>query len=123
MRQHPLDFILIEGAGGWFVPLNDNETMADLCIALEIPIILVVGLKLGCLNHALLTQQAISDAGLNLAGWVGNQIDPKMEFIEENLDTLKQSMNAPCLGNLLYSPIDPVKNAKETLTLPNLNHA
>ena len=92
------DLTLVEGAGGWRVPLNDRQTLADLAIALGEPGILVVGLRLGCINHALLTAEAIAAAGLQLAGWVANQVDPRMDRQQHNLDTLKARMPAPLLG-------------------------
>ena len=92
------DLTLVEGAGGWRVPLNDHQTLADLAIALGEPVILVVGLRLGCINHALLTAEAIAADGLQLAGWVANQVDPQMDRQQHNLDTLKALMPAPLLG-------------------------
>ncbi len=92
------DLTLIEGAGGWRVPLNERETLADLAIALQTPVILVVGMKLGCISHTLLTVEAIKRDGLRLAGWVANRIDPDMSEFEANLDTLKSSLAAPLLG-------------------------
>jgi len=91
-------FTFIEGAGGWLVPLNDNETLADVATALNTGVILVVGLRLGCINHALLSAAAIEAAGLNLVGWVGNCIDPDMPARESNIATLKQRITAPLLG-------------------------
>ena len=92
------DFVIVEGAGGWFVPLDDGETLADLCIDLGLPVILVVGMKLGCLNHALLTEAAIAGAGLRVAGWVANSVNEVMPFLEENVRTLRSRLTAPCLG-------------------------
>ena len=92
------DVVLVEGAGGWRVPLNAQETLADLARAIAAPVVLVVGLRLGCLNHALLTAEAIRADGLTLAGWVANSIDPQMACREENIDTLRQRLNAPLLG-------------------------
>lgn len=94
------DLTVVEGAGGWKVPLNGQETLADLVRLLDIPVILVVGMKLGCLNHALLTAQAIAADGLPLAGWVANRIDPDMARYQENLDTLKQLLPAPLLAEM-----------------------
>jgi len=94
----PHDLAVIEGAGGWLVPLNETETCADLCIALELPAILVVRMKLGCLNHALLTAAAIRAAGGTLAGWVANCADADMPAQRENIDALRQRMAAPLLG-------------------------
>lgn len=92
------DFTLVEGAGGWRVPLNPAETLADLARALGLPVILVVGVRLGCLNHALLTAEAIARDGLPLAGWVANTLDPDMDRLGENIDALGQRLRAPCLG-------------------------
>ena len=90
--------VVVEGAGGFFVPLNETQTLADLAVQLNIPIILVVGMRLGCINHALLTVEAIQSRGLCLTGWVANQIDPNFEMFEENLASLKKRIVAPCLS-------------------------
>jgi len=90
--------VVVEGAGGFFVPLNEAQTLADLAVQLNIPIILVVGMRLGCINHALLTVEAIQSRGLCLTGWVANQIDPNFEMFEENLASLKKRIVAPCLS-------------------------
>lgn len=92
------DIVIVEGAGGFLVPLNAQQTGADLACALNLPVILVVGMRLGCLNHALLTAQAIRAAGLTLAGWVANGIDPQMMVLEENIATLEQRLDGPLLG-------------------------
>lgn len=92
------DFGVVEGAGGWRVPLNGEETLADLARALGLPVILVVGLRLGCINHALLSAEAIRADGLRLAGWVANQVDPAMERLEANIATLDARLHAPRLG-------------------------
>lgn len=89
------DAVLVEGAGGFHVPLNDRETGADLAVKLGLPVLLVVGLRLGCLNHALLTAEAIRARGLTLAGWVANRIDPAMAASDENVDTLRERLGAP----------------------------
>ena len=93
-----IDFAIVEGAGGWFVPLNASETLADVCLDLGAHAILVVGMKLGCLNHALLTAHAIAEAGGELAGWVANCPGPEMPVFEENVATLRERLSAPCLG-------------------------
>jgi dethiobiotin synthetase len=90
--------VVVEGAGGFFVPLNETQTLADLAVQLNIPIILVVGMRLGCINHALLTVEAIQSRGLCLTGWVANQIDPSFEMFEENLASLKKRIVGPCLS-------------------------
>lgn len=94
------DFTLIEGAGGWRVPLSDRANLSDLAMALQLPVILVVGVRLGCINHALLTAEAIAQDGLQLAGWVANIIDAKTSRLEENLATLAERLPAPCLGRV-----------------------
>lgn len=94
------DFTLIEGAGGWRVPLADQANLSDLAIALGLPVILVVGVRLGCISHALLTAEAIAQDGLQLAGWVANIIEPKTSRLEENLATLAERLPAPCLGRV-----------------------
>lgn len=100
----PADFVLIEGAGGWRVPISPSETMADIAKQLELKVILVVSLKLGCLNHALLSAEAIRRDGLEIAGWIGNQAEPqKMSYEEQNIATLKSALVAPCLGILPYA--------------------
>jgi dethiobiotin synthetase len=94
------DVLVVEGAGGWLVPLEFPETMADLAAALGLPVVLVVGMRLGCLNHALLTARAVRASGLPLAGWVGNLIDPQMPRLEQNLATLSERLDSPCLGRV-----------------------
>jgi|TARA_B110000977_G_scaffold91932_1_gene121893 dethiobiotin synthetase len=89
---------LVEGAGGWRVPVNERETLADLAIALSMPVVLVVGMRLGCINHALLTVEAITRDGLKLAGWVANCVDPTMVQLEANVVTLQNRIQAPMLG-------------------------
>lgn len=92
------DLLVIEGAGGWLVPLGDEFDLSDLAAQLDQPIVLVVGMKLGCLNHALLTAQAIRQRGLVLAGWVANSIDPHYSHVQQNLDSLQQRIQAQLLG-------------------------
>lgn len=94
------DFTLVEGAGGWRVPLSDHANLSDLAIALELPVILVVGVRLGCINHALLSAEAIARDGLQLAGWVANIIEPRTSRLEENLASLAERLPAPCLGRV-----------------------
>lgn len=96
------DVVIVEGAGGFLVPLNTKKTLADLAVKLDLPIILVVGMRLGCINHALLTVEAIQNRGLKLAGWVANQIDPNMPVFEENLTTLRRHIFAPCVNVLKW---------------------
>jgi len=98
------DVIIVEGAGGWLAPLDATRTFADLAARWQLDVILVVGLRLGCLNHALLTAEAIEARGLKLAGWVGNSVDPDFERREANVDTLRSRLAAHCLGVFPYSP-------------------
>jgi len=94
------DFTLVEGAGGWRVPLGEQATLADLPVALDLSVILVVGVRLGCINHALLTAEAIACDGLRLAGWVANVLDPQTSRLDDNLRTLTERLAAPCLGQV-----------------------
>lgn len=96
------DTVIVEGAGGFLVPINQKQTFADVAQALDLPIILVVGMRLGCINHALLTIDAIQTRGLRLAGWVANESQPGMQMFEENLLSLQQRISAPCLSVVRY---------------------
>ncbi|HYF97868.1 MAG TPA: dethiobiotin synthase [Coxiellaceae bacterium] len=98
--EQNVDCIVIEGAGGWLVPLNDQEYLADFAEALAAEIILVVGMRLGCINHALLTLRDIEQRGLSLAGWIANCIDPDMLHLEENIEFLQAHISAPLLATL-----------------------
>lgn len=100
--QAGYEFMVVEGAGGWRVPLGPYESLADLAIALKLPVVLVVGLRLGCINHALLTAEAIAADGLPLVAWVANQVDETMPRVEENLASLARRFKAPCLGYIPY---------------------
>ena len=93
-------FTLIEGAGGWRVPISEREYLSDVVRQLKLPVILVVGMKLGCLNHALLTAEAIHRDGLTLAGWVANTLDPAMPMRAENVATLQDALGSPLLADL-----------------------
>lgn len=97
------DIVIVEGAGGFCVPLNDTETSADLACALALPVVLVVGMQLGCLNHALLTAEAIRTRGLVLAGWVANHIDAAMPYADENVAALQARLHAPMLARIAFS--------------------
>lgn len=97
------DIVIVEGAGGFLVPLSGTQSMADLAAVLNIPIILVVGMKLGCINHSLLTVEAIQARNLTLHGWVANQLEQNMPALAENEATLAQKIKAPKLFSLGYS--------------------
>jgi dethiobiotin synthetase len=104
--------VVVEGVGGWLVPLAPQLFAADIAKQWQLPVILVVGLRLGCLNHALLSARAISADGCRLLGWIGNCIDPAMDALEENLATLRDLLPAPCLGVLPYG-VAPAQAASE----------
>jgi dethiobiotin synthetase len=94
------DIALIEGVGGFRVPLTDTWDTADLAVDFDLPVILVVGLRLGCINHALLTAEAVRARGLRLAAWVANTVDPHQPHVADNLASLQAGLKAPCLGHL-----------------------
>lgn len=94
------DFLVVEGVGGFCVPLDDRLDTVDLARAVGLPVVLVVGLRLGCLNHALLTAQAIDASGLELVGWIANSLDPTMAVAHENIAALESRLAAPLLGRL-----------------------
>jgi dethiobiotin synthetase len=114
------DFTLVEGAGGWRVPINPSETMADLVQALQTPVILVVGMRLGCLNHALLTVEAIRQDGLPMVAWVANCLDVNMRATDENIQTLQQRIPAPCLGVVPFMNQPTPEKFAEYLSLSGL---
>ncbi|WP_062263939.1 dethiobiotin synthase [Endozoicomonas arenosclerae] len=118
MTRHDLSFI--EGAGGWRVPLNDREMLADLAKNMNVPVILVVGMKLGCISHSLLTVESILQSGCQLAGWVANQVDPEMSRFEENVETLKAMIPSPCLGVVPWMDDSQKNNAASCLDLSPL---
>jgi len=96
------DVTLVEGAGGWLVPLNDVQMLSQIAGQLKMDVIMVVGLKLGCINHALLTAQAIKSSGCNLVGWIANEPFAQMTCKDENLETLHRFIKAPCIGHIGY---------------------
>ncbi|MFG0382233.1 dethiobiotin synthase [Pseudomonas sp. zbq_18] len=114
------DFTLVEGAGGWRVPLAGQESLSDLARALGLPVILVVGVRLGCINHAVLTAEAIRRDGLHLAGWVANIVDPQTSRLQDNLVTLAERLNAPCLGQVPHLEVPAPAAIATHLRLPEL---
>lgn len=94
------DFVLVEGAGGWFSPVDTQWLNVDLAHLLNLPVLLVVGVRLGCINHALLTAQAIKQSGLECAAWLAVVLDPGMDAIQSNLDYLRERLEMPCMGVL-----------------------
>jgi dethiobiotin synthetase len=109
------DFVIIEGAGGWRVPISDRETLADVAVQLRVGVLLVVGMRLGCINHALLTAEAIARDGLHLAGWIANQPGPSMDSYQENLESLRRLLPAPLLGEVPH--ILPFDAGKASMSL------
>lgn len=98
------DWLQVEGAGGWFTPLSSRATFADWVIAEQLPVILVVGIKLGCINHAMLTAHAVKHAGLRLAGWIANDVQPQGKRHAEYIATLRDVLKAPMLGEIPFYP-------------------
>ena len=107
------DYVIVEGAGGWFAPLNDEQFIADLAALLALPVVLVVGLRLGCLNHALLTVAAIRQRGLILGGWIANHIDPEFSRVPDNLATLARHIGMPAIATVAHA-----QAAHSSLRLP-----
>jgi dethiobiotin synthetase len=99
------DVVIVEGAGGWLAPVSDSLSMADIAFALGLPVVLVVGLRLGCLNHALLSADAVRATGLVLQGWYANQIEPQFEPLGDYLDSLRLRLAAPQLGFIAYGEV------------------
>jgi dethiobiotin synthetase len=102
--QQQSDQVIVEGVGGWRVPLSDTLSVSDLPVLLDLPVVLVVGMRLGCLNHALLTIESIQQAGIKVAGWIANSIDPEFDVPQDNLQTLKSRLDAPCLALIPHLP-------------------
>lgn len=117
--QAQADAVVIEGVGGWLAPLSDTLMQADLVRALDVPVVLVVGLRLGCLNHAYLSARAIAADGCRLAGWIGNAIDPDMARREDNLALLAASLPVPCWGVLPHAEKADPAGLSRLLQLPD----
>ena len=114
--------VIVEGAGGFCVPLTPQIDLADIAARLQLDVILVVGLRLGCLNHAFLTAEAIAARGLRLAGWVVNQIDPAMPHQAANIEALRERLPAPCLGSLPWMSVPSAALAADKLDFSPLPH-
>ena len=112
------DIVCVEGVGGWLVPLNGRETVADLAVSLGLGVVLVVGMRLGCLNHALLSARAIEADGARLAGWVANCMPPAADYLDENINALKSMVNAPLLGVVPAMPLSVASQVAVTFDLP-----
>ena len=126
LQQKQADVLLVEGAGGWRLPLGADlqgkqQYLSDFAIQHKLPVILVVGIRLGCLNHALLTAEAIRSDGLELAGWVANQIDSNIPYRDENIQSLQKQLNAPFIGSV--PKLEEPEQAQEFLDLRSLLHS
>lgn len=117
------DCTVVEGVGGWRVPLGPDGEVADLALHLNLPVVLVVGLRLGCLNHAALTTADIRRCGVPFAGWVGSVVDAGFERLDENLQTLCHILPEPCLGVLPHAPHATLDNVARDLRIPGLSPA
>jgi len=112
--------LIVEGAGGWLAPLDSSRAFADLAVHWQMDVVLVVGMRLGCLNHALLTAESIERRGLRLRGWVANSIDPKFERLPENMSSLEGRIAAPCLGIFSFEPHADPKTLARALAVDAL---
>lgn len=113
-QQLPVQHLLIEGAGGWLLPLNEQRYLADWVAEQQLPVILVVGMKLGCLNHAMLTVREIARSGCHLLGWVANCIDADMALLQQNIADLQQRINVPCLAVVPHDADDNLYSSLAT---------
>ncbi len=112
--------IIVEGVGGFLVPVNERQDTSDLAKLLGLPVILVVGMRLGCINHALLTRQAIQQTGLPLAGWVANCIDPDTLVLDENIAALRQRLDCPLLSVVPYVAVPDMKVLSQSIDISKL---
>ena len=112
------DAVVVEGVGGWAAPLSSSLMQADLVRALDVPVVLVVGLRLGCLNHALLSARAIAADGCRLVGWIANAIDPGMDAVEGNIAMLAARLPAPCWGRLPFDPAADAAASSRSIQIP-----
>jgi dethiobiotin synthetase len=113
------DLVVVEGAGGWLAPMDDGLDQGDFARAIEAPVVLVVGLRLGCLSHARLSARAIVDDGFALLGWIGNTVDPAFAERDAYVDLLRDALPAPCLGVLPFAPGEDAAAMAEWLSLPD----
>jgi dethiobiotin synthetase len=115
-----VDVVVVEGVGGWMVPINESGTVADLAQRLELPVINVVGIRLGCINHALLTIKAIQSSGVGFKGWIANHIEPSIECAEEIIQTLAERIDSPLLGINPYCPACTADDVAKVLICEDL---
>ena len=112
------DVMIVEGAGGWLAPLDQGRNFADLVARWNLDVILVVGLRLGCINHTLLTAESIERRGIKLKAWVGNRVDPEFPRAQATIETLRERLAAPCLGIVPFAPGGTAADAPAPLPLP-----
>ena len=118
LRQQ-VDTLVVEGVGGWDAPFAEDIEQRDLIRALDLPVVLVVGLRLGCINHARLTARAIAADGFRLLGWIGNHVDPTFSAAADNLTILERHLDAPCLGRIPHAPGATAADNAQHLHWPN----
>tara|TARA_R110000744_G_scaffold17891_3_gene48257 strand:+ start:5508 stop:6302 length:795 start_codon:yes stop_codon:yes gene_type:complete len=128
LSEKKSDVLLVEGAGGWRLPLGQNsqgheQFLSDFAVGQKLPVILVVGMRLGCINHALLTAQAIEQDGLNIAGWVANILEPEMPFLDENIQSLEHLLHAPLIARVPRAPSPSAVKECVNLSLLGLEKA
>lgn len=111
------DTVVVEGVGGWAAPLSATLDQVDVVRALRLPVVMVVGMRLGCINHARLTARAIADDGCELVGWIANHVDPAMERQNENFELLRARMQVPCWGRLAHAPQDDAEARSWSLVI------
>ncbi|HTN93290.1 MAG TPA: dethiobiotin synthase [Gallionella sp.] len=116
------DVVIVEGAGGFLVPLNGKQSVADLARELGLPVIIVVGMRLGCLNHALLTMKAVDDYGVQCAGWIANVLDGAMPALRSNIDALRACISAPLVGVVPYMAVPHVRFAAEQIDFRRMDN-
>ena len=120
IQRQVSECIVVEGVGGWLVPLSARFNVADMAVAMGLPVILVVGMRLGCINHALLSVKAIQEAGCQLVGWVANFNQGGYSVDDENVDTLLSAIQAPLLGRIPFIPTGQVQDVAEHLDVKRL---
>jgi dethiobiotin synthetase len=115
--------VIAEGAGGFLTPIDDRHDLSTFAMRIQAPVILTVGMRLGCINHTLLTTEAIEKRGLTLAGWVANCIDPNMAYFNENITTLQDRIKAPLLGSIAYLPPNLLKKVNAPYSIEAIQFA
>ena len=121
--QTQIAHVIAEGAGGFLTPIDDRYDLSTFAVRIQVPVILTVGMRLGCINHTLLTVEAIEQRGLKLAGWVANCIDPKMLYLNENITTLQNRIKAPLLGSIAHFPPNLQKKANAPYSIEAIQFA